>query len=331
MKGRATPTSGTVAIVGAGMAGAACARTLADAGVPVRLFDKGRAVGGRMAQRRVAAGVFDHGAQYLSAREPEFLTEVRRWREQGVAAEWTGVASSAGSPVLVGVPAMNAPVKELLDGLRVSAGFRVSELSYAAGDWTVRGEDGKSEGPFAAVVLAVPAPQALALLATVGQQRATGLIVRLGGVQMAPCWSALAAFAAPVETPEQVLRPSGGVVAWVARNASKPGRDEREAWTIHAAPGWSAEHLEREPGEVAPELLAAFASAAGGSLPELTFVDGHRWRYAMVERALGEPCLWDPALRLGLCGDWCLGPRVEAAYLSGRALARALANTGSAL
>jgi renalase len=66
-------------------------------------------------------------------------------------------------------------------------------------------------------------------------------------------------------------------------------------------------------------------------LPAPAYLSAHRWRYALVERPLGEPCLWDEALRLGLCGDWCLGPRVEAAWMSGRALAAALANGGVGL
>ena len=89
--------------------------------------------------------------------------------------------------------------------------------------------------------------------------------------------------------------------------------------------------LERRPEEITPALLAAFAAFVPRALPPPTYQAAHRWRYALVERPLGEPCVWDPALRLGLCGDWCLGPRVEAAYLSGTALAAALVNDGSPL
>jgi renalase len=78
----------TVTVVGAGMAGAACARALADAGIDIRLYDKGRSVGGRMAQRRVEQGMFDHGAQYLSARDPSFAVRVAEWRRRGIVADW---------------------------------------------------------------------------------------------------------------------------------------------------------------------------------------------------------------------------------------------------
>jgi renalase len=312
------------------MAGAACARALADAGVAARLFDKGRSVGGRMVQRRVDGHVFDHGAQYLSAAEPGFAAEAMRWQKDGIVAEWTGVTSARGDPVMVGVPAMNAPVKALLDGLPVRLGFRVSALAHGPAGWSVRGEEGAVEGPFKAVVLAIPAPQAATLLEAAGGQRATGMILRLGSVRMAPCWSALVAFPAPIPVAGPALRSSGDLV-WAARNGSKPARGNGDAWTLHAEPHWSAARLERSPGEIAPELLAALAAAVGQPLPAPAYLSAHRWRYALVERPLGEPCLWDEALRLGLCGDWCLGPRVEAAWMSGRALAAALANGGVGL
>ena len=43
-----------VDVIGAGMSGIACARALQAEGVPVRLIDKGRGIGGRMATRRPA-------------------------------------------------------------------------------------------------------------------------------------------------------------------------------------------------------------------------------------------------------------------------------------
>ena len=321
----------TVAIVGAGMAGAACARAVADAGVDVRLYDKGRSVGGRMAQRRVEQGVFDHGAQYFSARDPSFAGRMAEWRRRGIVADWPRVLSSGGDPVLVGVPAMGAPVKALLAGLEVTTGCRVAGLSVAAGGWTLASEDGAQHGPFGAVVLAVPAPQAVQLLAEVKQPRATTVLLRLGAVRIAPCWSALAGFAGPLGLDLPAYRLANGPVAWAALNRTKPGRGDGESWTLHASPGWSREMLERPPEEIAPALLETFAAVVPGALPPPTYQAVHRWRHALVERPLGEACVWDPALRLGLCGDWCLGPRVEAAYLSGTALAAALVNDRSPL
>ncbi|RUA23173.1 FAD-dependent oxidoreductase [Billgrantia gudaonensis] len=56
------------AIIGAGIAGLACARALQDAGHPVTLFEKARGPGGRMASRHLGTATVDLGAQYFSVR-----------------------------------------------------------------------------------------------------------------------------------------------------------------------------------------------------------------------------------------------------------------------
>ena len=47
----------------------------------------------------------------------------------------------------------------------------------------------------------------------------------------------------------------------------------------------------------------------------------HRWHYAQTLEALNQSHLWEPASRIGVCGDWCLGHRVEDAFISGLELA----------
>lgn len=60
-----------ITIIGACMAGLACAKRLVSAGYTPLMLDKGRSIGGRMATRRVTLAAdevsFDHGAQYLTA------------------------------------------------------------------------------------------------------------------------------------------------------------------------------------------------------------------------------------------------------------------------
>jgi predicted NAD/FAD-dependent oxidoreductase len=80
---------------------------------------------------------------------------------------------------------------------------------------------------------------------------------------------------------------------------------------------------------VTPLLLTAFAEALDRSLPDPVFTDAHRWRYALPDPPLDAPCLFDSGARLGAGGDWCGGPKIEGAFLSGGALAeRVLQRTG---
>jgi len=114
-----------------------------------------------------------------------------------------------------------------------------------------------------------------------------------------------------------------GIIASAVRNAAKPGRAAAEAWVLQAIGPWSAEHIEAEPEAVERDLLAAFAAATTQDPPAPIATSVHRWRYAKSGR-LGRDAVWDGERRLGLCGDWLLGGRVEAAWLSGRRLADAV-------
>jgi predicted NAD/FAD-dependent oxidoreductase len=109
-------------------------------------------------------------------------------------------------------------------------------------------------------------------------------------------------------------------VSWAVRENTRPhAKGASPAYTFHFSAAWSARHLEDNPKDIIAAVLAG-GWAFGTRTP--THAAAHRWRYALVEKPLGEPCLWDPASNLGLCGDWCIAPRLEAAFQSGRALAQ---------
>ncbi|MCG8481647.1 MAG: FAD-dependent oxidoreductase [Spirochaetales bacterium] len=75
-------------IVGAGMAGLAAAQELSSEGLHVLVIDKGRQVGGRMANRRFRGMRFDTAAQFFTALSEEFSTLVDRAAAGGVVAQW---------------------------------------------------------------------------------------------------------------------------------------------------------------------------------------------------------------------------------------------------
>ena len=118
-----------------------------------------------------------------------------------------------------------------------------------------------------------------------------------------------------------IIRDAGDI-AWAARNSAKPGRAEPETWVVQASAAWSSAKLEASADDVIKLLLAGLSDAAGVPIPKPIAALAHRWRYAL-SAGTGDGALWNPALGLGVCGDWLLGPRVECAWLSGRMLAQA--------
>jgi hypothetical protein len=129
-------------------------------------------------------------------------------------------------------------------------------------------------------------------------------------------------FDAPVAVPwDGAFVNDDPVLAWVVRDGSKPQRPEPHAWVLHGARAWSAAHDAAAPEAVRDAMLAAFAALADAPLPPVLEATAHRWRHALPDPVLAEEALHDAALGLAACGDWCGGPRVEGALLSGIAAA----------
>jgi hypothetical protein len=314
-----------VAVIGAGLSGLACAHRLREAGAAVRVFDKARGPGGRLATRRTAQWQADIGAQYFTAREPDFLEAVQGWARAGVVAEWhvslAWLERGAARPVAdgevrwVGIPRMSAITRHLADAMDVEPGQRIEALGGTGSGWRLHGDGGDTHGPFDAVAVALPAPQAAALL----EPANPALAREVAAVPMQGCWAAVLtvdATAMPFDGAFVVDHP----LRWIAHDGGKPGRDGSSTWVAHAAPGWSDARIEQTAEATLPELVAQFedATAAPGSAHGLL---AHKWRYSQSTRSRDAGCLFDAEQGIGACGDWCNGNRVEGAWTSGRRLA----------
>ena len=320
----------SAAIIGAGLSGLKCARDLADGGFEVRVFDTARGAGGRMATRRAGDRRFDHGAQYFTVRDDRFDRVVDSWCRRGIVEPWNGTivvvdngtVSTQKSRVqrFVGVPGMNAVCRHLARGLDVSYSTRVESLKREGEVCAVTDGDGIDLGRFDVVVVSAPAPQAGALL----RSCAPDLAARADAVEMAPCWAVMATFPERLEVGFDGAFVNDAAISWVSRNPSKPGRPDHESWVIHASPEWSTDHLEMEPELAAEALVREFGAALGVEMEQPEHLSAHRWRFALPQSPLPETFLFDADLGLAACGDWCGGPRVEGAFLSGLAAAEGI-------
>ena len=318
-----------VLVIGAGIAGLSAARRLLDAGVDradIRVVDKGRGLGGRMASRRLetTAGTarFDHGAQFFTTRSEAFTATVNAAVAAGAVVEWTrGFGPEAdGYPRWRGSEGMTSLCKWMAAdaGLRPELGRRIDDLG-----------DELAANPVDAAILTAPVPQALATLAFCGLLPEPELATRLAEVHYKPT---IAVLLAPAVDPTG-LAPHGGAqyldhpdLAFVTDNRAK-GISAVPSVTIHLSNPLSAVMWDRTDDEIVERAVAAAADVLGAAadLDTLAAVQVQRWRYAGPVEVWPEPTVvWGTEPRLALAGEAFAGPKVEGAFLSGRAAADAL-------
>lgn len=311
-----------ILIIGAGLAGLTAARLLRDAGKNVIVIDKARQPGGRMATRNSEHGDFDHGAQYLTNRTPEFSALLNPMVQSGALAAWKPSGKDSARPWWVVQPRMSDFGAHLAHGLPCRLQTEAMRISRPAQGYEVHARTGDgAEIVLCAnhVVAAIPAAQASNLL-----EPADAAFAALDKVDMAPCWAAMLAFEKRMPAvPDMIRAMDDQTLALVVRNSSKPGRSG-ETFVLHATPRWSRAHIKDDSAMVAPALLEAMrrVSGLGADLPYPIHITAKRWLYALVETPLDAPFLANADNTLFACGDWCIGARIEAAHESGLAVAR---------
>lgn len=321
-----------LAVIGAGMSGVIAANAVKNeygGSIDVTVFEKSRGAGGRMSTRRTEEFEFDHGAQYFTAKHPQFDKMIAAAVDAGQVAPWTGKAlylkdgkteADTGGARFAAVPRMNSWIKSMAQGLTVQTSQRVSALSREDGRWTLKFESGETAGGFDYVVSSIPAPQAHALLSPIGF---TGAALLQESVKMQACFAVMAGFSSQMTLPWVSLRSPDGPASWIALNSAKPGRKQgQSAVIIHAGPNWSDAHTEAPKDEVQSLMLSEASRLSEIDFARADYLTIHRWLYASVLSGAEQPCLADPALGIVACGDWCLGGRVEGAYLSASAAAK---------
>jgi photolyase PhrII len=315
-----------VAVVGAGVSGLFAARTLIDHGHQVQVFEKADRPGGRTASLFVSTYAFDTGAQYFTVRDDRLRRYLQSWCMDGIVQRWKPkvVVIEDGRLSIerraidrwVGVPAMDSIASHLAAGLDIRFNTSANSLVQNKRRWQLFDQDGTGYGPFDAVALAIPPPQAGKLA-----ECSPRLVQAIAGIDMRPCLAVMAAFDKPLEVAFDAAFVQAPPFRWVARNNSKPRRSRAECWVFHTDAQFSANNTAPDIDSKVRPLLAAFFNRMGHPGVDPVYLGTRYWRFAAAANPLKAGCLWDREVGLGLCGDWCRMSRLEGAALSGMAMA----------
>ncbi len=344
-------------IAGGGITGLSAAQVLTSAGWQVQLIDKGQTPGGRFASRWFGdrSRRIDVGAQFLSVRDPDFAQAVQEWENRGWARRWcTGIpllTAAAlvdgidGFPRWLGVGGMHGLGRSLAHAFAVQQPATLIGLRHDAGRWhlsVVPGDAvrGTASGPGVeltadAVILTQPTPQIIQLLGTSSLPLPDGL----AQVRYDPCVAVV--IDVPSATAPLLAHPGAARIedpasplSWVASAQGRGDVLQGDLLLLHARGDWSAAHQDHTSSQLADELLADATPTLRrlGITRDLSRCnrEGRLWRYSRCVTPCSAPWLRVAnAPPLFLAGDGfgdC--PRVEGAWLSGRAAAQAILAEG---
>jgi len=289
------------------------------------MYESDRVVGGRMGTSRLGVVPFDHGAQYVSARTDKFRNYIDELVHSGYAAPWhpniSGGSEGAGTNWYVGTPGMSAMVRPLAESVQVHTNRRVHTLQRQNNAWQIWFDDQTSTGPFAAVAIAVPAPEAALIMG----RDVADFAAQLANVRFSPIWALMIRLEERVLPEYDVYSDMSQVIRWVGRNNVKPGRSSRgEHIVVHASPNWTRDTEDVEPEVIAEELWSEVCHVLDLPPVRPQQMSAHLWKHGLVERALGESYLFSSEHMVGAAGDWCRGRLAEQAFECGAGLGSAM-------
>jgi hypothetical protein len=330
-----------IIVVGAGIAGLACAREARAAGLRAMVLDKAKGVGGRCATRRISGAAVDFGVTFLHGSDPAFQEAVASVTNATPLPGWPRRVDGYGTPCQPGafspgekrfayVEGLTAFPKHLASGLEVRLRTCVARLEVSREGLAVVTET--SERLTAKrLVLALPAEQALELLGPLccnwpSAEAARHLLRMLGTV---PCLTVMAGYAPDRPAPEwDICYPEDSQVLTLMAHDSAKRREPRNLVLVYQAqPRWSRQRLDADPEAWSGEILREAGRRLGAWAASPEWVDSHRWRFARAEpgNVLAGPWLSrsDLGFQLGLAGElFGTGGGAEGAWRSGREIAR---------
>jgi predicted NAD/FAD-dependent oxidoreductase len=333
-----------IAIIGAGMAGVTLAYTLKDK-AEIILVEKSRGLSGRISHRRVDRFGFDHGAAYMTVRDRQFADILAPYLSAGLLQNWPKYpvtlkpdqtseqkAPSSDSYAVSGAAnnLVKSMAKDYLADIDIRLATKVSHISSihsgSGSRWHIaveQGSDDRENPDIVAdwVISTAPASQTAGIMPP-----SASFHRQLADVKMQGCFTLMLGFDKMLDTGwDAAWGAHDQPIGFIADNSKKPGRDHTcSALTIHAGNVWSSDHLASDQDMVKEQMIAALYALTGIDANTAAHISLHRWLYANPVEPLRKSFVMDASSRLAGAGDWCLGGRIENAFLSALALGRAI-------
>ncbi len=312
-----------IAIIGAGISGVILGQQLQKI-AEVKIFEKSRGVGGRMSTRYFEQFSFDHGAQYFTARNENFLNFLQPFIAAGDVLPWVGkviniqkdgqfIANTFLENRLVAAPNMNSLCKKLAANLDVLCGVEVAPLEVKKENlWYLQDKNGNDLGSFDFVISTAPPAQTKNLFKDK---------FIINETIMQPCYALMLGFNYQWQHDWVFAQVEQNSIQSISVNSSKPKRNsDVTSLVIHSSNLWALENIERNQDEVQEILSKNFTDLTQINYQDAAYKSLHRWRYALANKSI-DKIFFNEKESLAATSDWTSQARIEDVWLSAMNLA----------
>ena len=312
-------------ILGSGIAGSTIANLLSKK-YSVHVFDKARGPGGRSSNKRLNKNLnFDHGVQYISPKSKEFTNLIKKLSKKKIFKTWDGnhldftFKKRLLAPKYIGLKSNNALCKYYLKKIKLSFSSQITRIKRQKNFWEVITND-NSKHQFKSLILTCPFPQ----LKKIARKYLDKKVSKLN-VQMQPNITVMVALKNQKNIPISSIKFDDDILVWAANeNSKKRFKSNLNLWTLQASLKWSKKNINKYKTDkkIINELIARFLKFTGFEKNKIIHKKIHGWKYSYNYQKTSLSSNWNKKYRLGVCGDWFSGPKVENAWLSANDLAK---------
>ena len=311
-------------IVGSGIAGSTIANLLARK-YSVVIFDKARGPGGRSSNRRYKKKLsFDHGLQYFSPKSYEFKKFIKDLNRKNVLKEWVGqhldftFEKKESTNKYIGKKGNNDMCKYLTKKIKVNYNSTVTNIKFNSKYWIIT-LNNKEKVFFKYLVLTCPFPQLKILASKYLKKNILNL-----KVSMLPNITVMAAYNRYKKLPIGSIKLNDEIIAWAAHeNTKNRFKTNQSLWTIQCTEVFSKKIInlyKKDKNKYQSVILKKFENLLGYQSKRIVFKSIHGWKYSYNKTKTPFKSLWSNKEKLGVCGDWLIGPKAEDSWLSARNL-----------
>ena len=311
-------------IVGSGIAGSTIANLLSKK-YSVVIFDKARGPGGRSSNRRYKKKLsFDHGLQYFSPKSYEFKKFIKDLNRKNVLKEWVGqhldftFEKKESTNKYIGKKGNNDICKYLTKKIKINYNSTVTNIKFNSKYWIIT-LNNKEKVFFKYLVLTCPFPQLKILASKYLKKNILNL-----KVSMLPNITVMAAYNRYKKLPIGSIKFNDEIIGWAANeNTKNRFKTNQSLWTIQCTEVFSKKIInlyKKDKNKYQSVILKKFENLLGYQSKRIVFKSIHGWKYSYNKTKTPFKSLWSNKEKLGVCGDWLIGPKAEDSWLSARNL-----------